>query len=115
MHFDRLKRREFITLLGVGMGLPFPVRFARNNCCVVRPCRRATALTVSPVSYVSATIAAFCSAVQRPAASGAGKYLDPLNRPRTVHGFRLKQKLSVRHVSKPSATQGRTIADQLNA
>jgi hypothetical protein len=31
--------------------------------------------------------------------SGAGKYLDPLNRPRTVHGFRLKQKL----------------ADQLNA
>src|SRR5581483_2032010 len=35
-----------------------------NNCCGVSPCRRATALTVSPGSYVSATISAFCSGGQ---------------------------------------------------
>ncbi len=35
-----------------------------NNCCGVSPCRRATADTVSPPRQLSATISAFCSAVQ---------------------------------------------------
>jgi len=35
-----------------------------NNCCGVKPCRRATALTDAPLASHSATISAFCSAVQ---------------------------------------------------
>jgi hypothetical protein len=41
-----------------------------NNCCGVKPCRRATADTVSLPSQLSAMICAFCSAVharRRPA------------------------------------------------
>ena len=42
-----------------------PFRRHPNNCCGVNPCLRATADTVSPVSYVSETIRAFCSELQR--------------------------------------------------
>jgi hypothetical protein len=41
-----------------------------NNCCGVNPCRRATAHTDSPLSPISATIRAFCSAVH----SVAGRF-----------------------------------------
>ena len=83
-----------------------------NNCWGVSPCRRATALTVSPAWYVSETISALLGRPAPPAPSPC-EHLDPANRSRLLSGLTFKQKLSVGHMSKPSATQGRTIADQV--
>lgn len=49
---------------------PRPCRRQPNNCCGVRPCCRATALTEHPAAKLSAAICAFCSPVhdrRRPA------------------------------------------------
>ena len=80
-----------------------PLRTARrqpNNCCGVSPCRRATALTVSP-----SRMSRRRSAPSAPPSSGGGarpgEHFHPPHRRRLASHLRFVQKLSVRHVSNP--------------
>src|SRR5215472_7706275 len=47
--------------------------------------------------------------------SSPGEHLDPSERRRGLTRVRLKQKLSVRHVSKPLRLRAGTMADQIKA